>query len=98
MPVQKLNKTIRDEIYQKTRAAVSAEQLPRIRVARLPDPQGLRRRAAHDHSGGLRELAPCPAHLDDGVSPTHFSHELGRERPEHATLRVGSDPRRSARR
>lgn len=79
MPVQKLNKAIRDDIFQRTQAAVRAEQ---------PQLTGNCLEFAWHGYQILKAFAGAPRTIiqagtaswprlavDDGVSPTHFSYE-----------------------
>ena len=79
MPVQKLNKAIRDELFRRTREAVSAEQ-PHLAGNCLEFAwhgyqvsktfAGAPRTIIQAGSASWPRLA-----IDDGISPTHFSYE-----------------------
>jgi hypothetical protein len=85
MPVQKLNRTIRDDIYRRTREAVSAEQ-PHLAGNCLEFAwhgyqiitayAGAPRTIIQAGSASWPRLA-----VDDGVSPTHFSYEWNADDP-----------------
>ncbi len=91
MPVQKLNRTIRDDIFRRTLAAVSAEQ-PHLTGNCLEF-------AWHGYQiiksfpgaprtiiqAGSAQWPRVPPELDDGVSPTHFAYEWN---PEHPVTRL----------
>ena len=84
MPVQTLNKILRDEIYQKTLVAVQAEIGDQSQLAsRCLDFAWYGYQALKTWPGAPRTIIQAgsaqwpriPPELDDGVSPTHFAYE-----------------------
>ena len=79
MPVQKLNQTTRDEIFQRTLAAVRAEQMHLAGNCLEFAWHGYR--IIKSYAGAPRTIIQAGTAqwprlgADDGVSPTHFSYE-----------------------
>lgn len=107
MPVQVLNKAVRDEIYARTLAAVRAEIAPDA----APDDNTLligqclefayhSYRTIRDWPGAPRTLIQAGSaqwprvqpHLDDGVSPTHFAYEWDPQSAFARLVRSGTIP------
>ncbi|MFO0824963.1 MAG: hypothetical protein U0792_17890 [Gemmataceae bacterium] len=96
MPVQRLNKTIRDEIFQRTLAAVRAEQLHLASNCLefawhgsqiIKEFAGASRTIIQAGSASWPRLA-----IDDGVSPTHFSYEWNAADPNTRLFASGHIP------
>lgn len=96
MPVQKLNKATRDDIFRRTLAAVSAEQ---------PHLSGNCLEFAWHGYQIIRAFAGAPRTIiqagsaqwprlaiDDGVSPTHFSYEWNADDPTTRLFTAGLTP------
>lgn len=92
MPVQVLNKTIRDEIYRRTLAAVESE-VGSVLACHCLEFAWQSYRIIKEWPGAPRTIIQAgsaqwpriPPELDDGVSPTHFAYEWD---PDSAIARL----------
>lgn len=99
MPIQKLNRTIRDDVFRRTLEAVQAE------IGALPIGnclefawQGYQIIKAEPGAprtiiqAGSAQWPRVPPELDDGVSPTHFAYEWNPDCDLARMVRSGAFP------
>jgi hypothetical protein len=96
MPVQVLNKTIRDELYRRTLEAVQSPML----TGQCLEFAWHGYRIIKDWPGSPRTIIQAgsaqwpriPPELDDGVSPTHFAYEWHADSAAARLVRAGVTP------